>query len=78
MPIIAGTNLIDANIGYVRAIDAAKESSPEISLYDTKRDGIKKEKDKAIANNQTFLLIELIIGLIDRNKNAVIKGYDAT
>jgi hypothetical protein len=65
MPIIAGANLTEANIGYASAIDTANASSPDISSCAARIDGIVKAIDKPIANNQTFLLIELRMGFKD-------------
>ena len=61
-PTIAGTNCIDAIIGYASATDVGNICSPCISSYAAITDGIKKEKDKAIAKNQTFLLIDFNTG----------------
>ena len=76
-PTIAGTNCIDANTGYASATDVGNGSSPCISSYAAKTDGIKNEKDKAIAKNQTFLLIDLSAGFRYMTKNTMWHGYAA-
>jgi hypothetical protein len=77
-PIIAGTSWNDANIGYASKTVAVNASSSKISSYTPKKDGIRKEKDKPIANNQTFLLTDLRTGFREMNKNAVKNGYAPT
>ena len=62
IPIIAGRSWNADKIGYARAIDVANISSPCISSYADVIDGTRKEKDKPIANNQTFLETNLSIG----------------
>jgi hypothetical protein len=61
-PIIAGTNWNEDNIGYARAINVAYTGSPSMSSYAAGTVAIRNEKDKPIANNQTFLLTDLRIG----------------
>ena len=75
-PIIAGITWIEDNNGYRRAIDTANAFSPCMSSYAAKTDGIKRDKDNVIANNQTFLPIDLRTGFREMNKNAVINGYE--
>lgn len=74
-PIIPGTTRIADSIGYASTIDVADTSSPYMSSCAAKIDGIKKEKDKPIANNQIFLLIDFRIGFREINRNAVRNGY---
>ena len=62
IPTMAGTNCTDDNIGYASAMDVANRSSPCMSSYAAIIEGIKKEKDRAIAKNQTFLLINFNVG----------------
>jgi len=61
-PTIAGTNCADDSIGYASAMDVENASSPSISSYDAKTEGIKSEKDRAIAKNQTFQFIDFSVG----------------
>jgi hypothetical protein len=62
-PTIAGTNWADANIGYASATDVENASSPCISSYAATIEGIKNEKDKAIAKNHTFRFIDFSVGI---------------
>ncbi len=81
MPIMAGTNWNDDNIGYESAIDLEMISNPpsvsSTALKHANRDGIKNVNDNTNENNQIFLVIDFRIDFKEIKRKTTKNGYAA-